>query len=884
MRIHGILAGALTAGWCVISAGAAVQPAAPRAVQPYAATSAAKRAVATPRASADAVFFETQVRPILAAQCYSCHGPKIQQAGLRLDSREGLLRGMSGRPAVTPGDPASSPLIAVLSHAGAIKMPPQGKLPQPAIDTLAEWVKQGAPWGASSSGDSKPETRNPKLPLWSFQPLRSGPAPKVKNPKWVRTPVDAFILAALEAKGLAPAPPVDRRKLIRRVTFDLTGLPPTPEEVEAFVADPDPKAYEALVERLLASPAYGERWARHWLDVARYADSNGQEGDQDRPTAYHYRDFVIRALNEDMPFDTFARWQLAGDEYEPDNPQAVAATGFLTAGFYTVLNVPMEEEKIRNRYNELDDVLSTTGAAFLGLTVGCARCHDHKFDPIPTKDYYRLLAAFNAGDRAEVPLLPRAEAAQRRDAERTWKGRLDAARKELDAWLAEQKKPLTQQLRNARIDALPLGEPEKALLRDSPADPKARELARKYEKNLRVEDRDYRPLLTEAQQNRWDVLATAVRRIEAEKPAPIPTALAMADFGAQPRETWLLDRGDLHFKKEPVQLGFLTALTHGRSPADYWADAKARGDRKDTTYQRRALADWMTDPRQGAGALLARVQVNRLWQHHFGEGLVRTVNDFGRQGEAPSHPALLEWLASELVRGGWRLKPIHRLLVTSAAYRQGAAFSARAARVDPDNRLLWRRRPLRIEAESYRDAMLAVAGTLNPQRYGPAFKPPVQPEAIQARNVKDPYPEDAQDAPETRRRTVYMFHKRVVQYPLLQAFDGPDAAASCGRRSITTVAPQALAVLNEPFVRLRSGEFARRLLAAETEPAAQVQAAYRLALGRSPSPMELEASVRFLEQQTTRRAARDTGADPKLLALTDFAQVIFGLNEFLYVD
>jgi hypothetical protein len=546
----------------------------------------------------------------------------------------------------------------------------------------------------------------------------------------------------------------------------------------------------------------------------------------------------------------------------------------------------MEEEKIRNRYNELDDQISTTGAAFLGLTVGCARCHDHKYDPVPTKDYYRLLTAFNSGDRAEVPLVPRAEAERARKAEQQWSARLAAARKELDVWLSEQKKPLDARVREARIDRLPISNAEKALLRSAPADPRARELAAKFSKELKGADEDYRPHFTEAQRTRWDELKAAVRSIEGQKPTPRPTALAMADFGPQPRPTWLLDRGDLRLKKEPVELGFLSALTNGRTAAEYWKQARTAGPRPDTTYQRRAVADWITDTEHGAGSLLARVIVNRLWQHHFGEGLVRTINDFGLQGEKPSHPELLEWLAGELVRGGWKLKPIHRLILTSETYRQDTRLDAGKARIDPENRLLWRRRPRRIESEAFRDALLAVSGALNPRMYGHAFKPPIPPEAIQARNLKDPYPRDAKDTPETRRRTVYMFHKRVVQHPLQQAFDGPDAAASCGRRTVTTVAPQALAVLNDPFIRARAADFAERLRRERAGVPEQVSQAYRTALGRAPTAQELRDSVAFVErQQAARRGRAGSGeADPNLDALTDFAQVIFGLNEFMYVD
>ncbi len=941
-----------------------------------------KRTPAAPR-----VDFTRQVQPLLAKHCLGCHGPQRQMGGLRFDSRAGAVRsGDSGQPAIVPGHSEKSRLIRlVTSRTPGERMPPQGNpLTEGEVALLRAWIDQGAPF-AVTDGQAPPmpnaQRPTPNAAWWSFQSLARVQPPPVRNSAWVKTPVDRFILAALEEQGLTPAAPVDRRKLIRRAYFDLIGLPPKPEEIEAFVRDPDPKAYEKLVDRLLDSPHYGERWGRHWLDVARYADSNGQEGDQDRPTAYHYRDFVIRAFNQDLPYDTFVRWQLAGDEYAQQDSDAyrmaITATGFITAGPHTVLNVPMEEEKIRNRFNELDDMISTTGSAFLGLTVGCARCHDHKYDPIPTRDYYRMLSAFNGGDRAEVPLVSPSEAAKWRQAEQAWKTELEAAQKELSGWLSEQTKPLVQRVREAKIDALPVTPEQKALLKSSPEDARARELARKHGKALKIEDADYRPFLTDAQRARWDTLAARVKAVESRRPAAPPTALAMADFGPQPRPTHLLDRGDFHLKKEPVELGFLSALTRGKPASAYWSEARGQGIRKDTTYQRRALAEWMTDMQHGAGALVARVMVNRVWQHHFGEGLVRTINDFGLQGEAPSHPELLEYLASVFtgtgtvpetqgskspaepsrygfaqrrgagalvnqngyglaerrgarVKGagesqtsrtaagagsrgsdyalrntqyafvpspqpptpgpaeglGWSIKRLHRLLMTSAVYQQGTAFDARKAKVDPDNRLLWRRRPRRIEGEILRDAMLAVSGSLDPKLYGPAFKTPIPPEAIQARNLKDPYPKNLQDGPENHRRTVYMFHKRVVQAPLMQAFDGPDAAASCGRRSITTVAPQALALLNEPFVRLRATDFARRLRKeAGADPAMQVRLAFRLALGREPSETERENSLRFLEQQTQQRASREkNAADAPELALTDFAQVIFGLNEFMYVD
>ncbi len=727
---------------------------------------------------------------------------------------------------------------------------------------------------------------------WSYLPLANPPPPSVRDADSVCTPVDRFILTRLQGKGLKLSAQAGARKLVRRIYFDLIGLPPSPEQVQAFVkasaANPQ-SAVESLVEQLLASPHYGERWARHWLDVVRYADSDGSESDADRPTAHHYRDFVIRSLNDDRAFDTFVRWQLAGDELEPDNSQAIAATGFIVAGTHAALPANlMEEERTRERFNELDDMIATTGSAMLGLTLACARCHDHKYDPVPRRDYYRIQSAFNGGDRAEVPLAPLEDVRRYREAEATWKGDFATAKKRLDDWLKEATKPHEMAARDAKVDALKVSDDEKALLKNDPDARAAKELAKKFSKELKVEDRDYRPFLSDEERAEWDERAKALKAVEARKPKPLPTALAFADFGSKPRETFLLARGDFRAKSEPVELGFLTVLTRGRTPGDYWAAARAESRRSDSTQQRRALAEWMTDIEHGAGTLVARVIVNRVWQHHFGQGLVRTVNDFGARCDPPTHPELLEWLTSEFVKGGWKLKPLHRLIMTSSVYLQDTGFDAAKAKVDPDNRLLWRRRPQRMESEILRDAMLAVSGTLNPQMFGPAFKAPVAPEAIQARNMKDPYPKDLKDTPATRRRSVYMFHKRVVQQPLMQAFDGPDAQASCGRRENTTVAPQALALLNDRFVRARALDFAQRVeKEAGPDLEAQVRLAWGLALGREPSMVELESGTAFIDAQLQQRATREPGkpkSETQQLALADICQAILALNEFIYVD
>ncbi len=846
-------------------------------------------------ADPDRVDFARDVRPILQQHCVKCHGPEKQKGGVRFDRRqEAFDPADSGKKSLVPGKPAESELIHRVEAADpADRMPPNAEpLSREQISVLRNWIEQGASWPETDA--PQPEAQREMAVTaedrqhWSYRPLHAVEAPVVGDVAWCRTPIDRFILAALEAREIRPNPPADRRTLIRRMSFDLLGLPPAPDEVAAFIADDRPEAYAELVERLLASRHYGERWGRHWLDVARYADSNGMESDGDRPDAFQYRDFVIQALNDDLSYQTFVRWQLAGDEYEPDNPRALAATGFLTAAPSELLSVPMEEELLRFRFNELDDMAATTVSALLGLTLGCARCHDHKFDAIPTRDYYRIQCAFTTTARDHVLLTTREQAARFREQESQWNERLKGAQSQWNDWLAEQKKPHAATLSREKIDALSVGAAEKALLKDQPDSEAAKKLARQHEKALQISDDDYRRVFNDEQRQRWDALQAEIAAVKGVQPARPPTALAIIDKKPEPEPTWLLNRGDFLSKKELLNVGFLTVLTGARPPEDYWAAAKREVPPGRSTAQRRALADWMTDVDQGAGALLVRVIVNRVWQHHFGEGLVRTVSDFGVRGERPTHPELLEWLAHRFVAGGWRLKELHRLILASAVYLQDSTSDAGRSQVDHDNRLLWRRRAQRLEAEIIRDTVLAVSGTLNLEPFGPAFKAPIPPEAIVARNTTDPYPPDARDAPATRRRTVYMFHKRVVQHPLMQAFDAPDAVVSCGRRICTTVAPQALALLNDTFLRARATDFARRLIAESgSKPEQFVERGFQWAVSRPPTGVELEASLQFLDHQVKARSARDTAAPADaihLLALTDFCQTLFSLNEFIYVD
>lgn len=730
-----------------------------------------------PPVASKPVEFVKDVQPLLRKRCFECHAKGNEEGGLNLGIRERFFEGGINGPVLVPGNSASSRLIHLVAAIDKDEvMPPDGKQLSPAeVGLLRAWIDQGAQW-PDGSDVLDPRAERAKA-HWAFRPLRDIPVPSVANPNWCQTPIDRFILAKLESAGIRHQPRANPRHLIRRAAYDLIGLPPTPAEVRDFASATERNcdgAMAALVDRLLASPHYGERWGRHWLDVARYADSDGQESDKDRPLAFRYRDFVIRAFNEDLPFDRFVRWQLAGDEYEPQNAEAVAATGFLAAGPFAELEEKlMAEERMRERYNELDDMLATVGTGFLGLTLACARCHDHKYDAIPSRDYYRMMAALHSGKRGEVQVGPSAK------------------------------------------------------------------------------------------------------------------VFGYRDLGPEPKPTWLFHRGDFHDRSQTVQLGFISVLTNGKTPEAYWKAARQAGAAKGSTNQRRALADWITDLEHGAGAVVARVIVNRVWQHHFGQGLVRTVSDFGVRSDAPTHPELLEWLARDFVTHGWRIKRLQRMIVLSAVYQQASAARETPA-ADPDNRLLWKMPLQRIEGEILRDSMLSVSGTLNAASYGPAVKPPIAAEAMLARNVQDPYPAKIDDGPAIRRRSIYLFHKRVVPYPLLQAFDKPDAQQSCGRRDTTTVAPQALALLNDQFVRKVSLELADRLLKeAGNDPARWIERGFQLTLTRSPSKSERDASGAFVELQRTERQKRSPQApavEVQRQALADLCQALFSLNEFLYID
>ena len=826
------------------------------------------------------VDFAQQIQPILVKNCINCHGPDKQRGGLRLDIRDKAFKsGDSGEIVIKPGDPNSGSLIKRLSTSDkSLRMPPKGdQLHEAEIALLRRWILEGARWPDSAkvplpTRNSGPFTvTDTDRSHWAFRPLRLEQPKPVKEKDWCKTPIDRYVLAQIEAAGLKPNEVADRRRLIRRVYFDLLGLPPSSEEVAAFVSDQATDAYEKLIDRLLTNPHYGERWARHWLDLARYADSDGYEADWDRPTAYHYRDFVIKSFNDDLPYDRFVKWQLAGDEYQPNDPIARAATGFLAAGPVVMFTNPGEGtdlERSTNRYNELDDMLATTGSAFLGLTIGCARCHDHKFDPISIQDYYAMLAAFKTTKRVEQAQSSPASSSTHQQKTREWQNSLDLKQKSLTDWLNREKTSLANTIRGQKIAALSLSKEEKALLA-APADTvnqHQQDLLKKHSKYLQLTDEDFYKHFNADQRALWDNLKKEIHVSQQAKPKALPTALTVTDASAVPDKSVILLRGDPAHPGAEVQLGFLSVLSHGPVRVQ-------RPEASITTHQRKALAEWITDTNSGAGSLLARVIVNRIWQHHFGHGLVRSPNDFGLQGETPSHPEMLDWLAIDFIQNGWRLKSLHRRIMTSAVYVQNSTYDQKNAKIDPDNRLLWRHDPLRMEAEVLRDSILAVSGKLNREMFGPSLKPPLPAEAMAGRNKDNSVPRPKVDGPALWRRSIYLFTKRSLPTPFLELFDAPAPVGSCGRRNQSTVATQALTLLNDTFLRNQAVHFAHRVVTeAGDDNSARINRAFELTLSRPPTTTEMERGKTFLNVQDREKA------------FVNFCHVLLTLNEFIYVD
>lgn len=998
--------------------------------------------------------FKNRVRTILKENCVHCHGGDTTEAKLDLATQESVLKGGERGPAVVIGRGDKSLLSRVIRHEQQPHMPKDAdKLTPEQIAAIVEWIDLGAPYDeplvpqkADNTDWTQRKIADSAKNLWSYQPLMRVLPPQVADRvHFSHSGIDRFVLDKLAGAKVAANPPISGSALIRRAYFDVIGLPPSAADVEEFVADVRPDAYERLVDRLLANPHYGERWGRRWLDLARFAESHGFEHDYDRPSAFHYRDFVVQALNAGMPYDQFVRWQIAGDEIAPDDRLALMATGYLAAGVHSTQITKNEVEK--HRYDEMDDILSTISTSLLGLTVGCARCHDHKFDAIPQADYYRLLSTFTTTVRSEVELDFDPEWYQRaksqfdrdhapfekavRDYEATvlaasyaaWHAKRDASlddspwliptgitltsqggavfnRKPDASWLVDGPNPnndvwtisfetkLTS-LQSIRLEALadsslqksgpgrasngnfalsdfavsirPVGAPAdtkptpvklvsaKATFEQNglpvaaaidadqnsawavdpefgkdhaavfqAAEPFGFEqgtqvtITLKYNNN--VNHSIGRPRLTVSQKPDlpptvggagtteairaliqlpvdqltadqkalvldwykpldagWVAVDNQRATHAAAAPKPRMQKVLIASEGLAPvklhtqaeaenlKETHFLRRGEPNQKVAVASQGFLQVLMANPDTPQLFQAEPPQGWR--TSYQRTSLTNWLIDREAGAGNLLARVIVNRLWQHHLGRGIVATPSDFGTRGELPTHPELLDWLARELVRHQWELKPLHRLILTSGTYLQSCDTDESRASIDRENRLIWHRPRRRLEAEVIRDAVLCASDQLNDRMYGPG-------------QLDEGH----------RRRSLYFTVKRSQLMPSMTVFDAPDGTTPVAERPQTTIAPQALLLMNNPNVREASRQFAGRLLPIATQSLNEaVRQGYLTAVSRPPTSGEMSNTVQFLKDQQMSYSASDSNAGLSR-ALVDFCQVLFCLNEFIYTD
>ena len=843
--------------------------------------------------AADPVSFTKQIRPIFESSCWKCHGGAMQLSRLDLRSRDNALKGGQRGPAIVPGNAADSRLFRLISGQEKPAMPMDGShLTPEQIAAVRDWINQGAAW----EGDTANSTTAPDVTIeapvppearkyWAFQePIRSAP-PVPRDPGWKQNPVDAFLAKAMDDRSLDPAPEADPRTLIRRAYLDLTGLLPSPSDVAHFLDDRAPDRWERLIDRLLASTHYGERWGRHWLDVARYADSNGFEHDFDRPNAWRYRDYVIRAFNEDKPYDVFLKEQIAGDELESVTRDSLIATAFLRChakvGF-------REKDNPRNRYDYLDDMIATIGRGILGLTVQCARCHDHKFDPIRQADYYRLEAALFGYVEVDHPLTSPAEAS----AYDQKMAAIDARTKPLREEMQRLEQPYREVLLPAKYKEFPENVQLAIRTPEAQRTPGQALLAGQVIRTTEVSSKEIERAMRPDDLARRRVLADRIKQIEAERPAPIPVAMGITDGdyrytpdgpgdepepgkgvkpeatgGAflhrgtgryQPPPAYFLYHGDDQSRGPEIRPGFVSVITYGNPPVEI---PPASGQ---TSGRRRALVEWLTSP---DNPLTSRVIVNRVWHHHFGRGIVATLDNFGKMGEKPTHPELLDWLALDLMDHGWSLKYLHRLIMTSHAYKMASQFeNAGDLAKDPENNFLWRFRMQRLDAEVVRDIILSSSGALNTEMYGPPVFPKLQPEVLHTMN-KGIW-EREEDGPKVWRRSVYVYRKRGLPFPMFEVFDLPDQNITCSRRNVSTVPTQALTLLNDDFVLRQAQLFADRLKeGAPANAEAQVRAAYEIALSRPPSDDEKTLALDFLKKQK----------------LVDFAHVLLNLNEFVYM-
>ena len=858
------------------------------------------------------VTFTDHIRPIMERSCWNCHGAAAQLSGLDLRTRDGALEGGSRGPALVPGRAEDSRLFRMAAGLDQPAMPLSGDaLSAAELEAVRAWIDGGAHWdtaAATSAADARAALEGGDLPpgardYWAFQlPVRA-PVPAAAASAH---PVDRFLEARRREAGVRAAARADRLTLLRRAYLDLTGLPPTPAQVDEYLADTARGAWERLIDRLLDSPHYGERWGRHWLDVARYADSSGFEQDYNRPNAWRYRDYVIDAFNADKPYNQFIREQLAGDELDHVTDETLIATGFLRAGPRVQFR---EKDNPERRHDYLDDVLATIGRGMLGMTVHCARCHDHKFDPIPQRDYYRLQASIFGYVETDWPLLDRAEAD-------TWRARnaaVDRRQQPLRDEIAAIEGPYRDRFRRELIEERFPENVRAAAFKPAAERTPGEQLLAAQVLSINSPRWDIAGALSPEDRTRWDALREQIAALDAERP-PAPAMAEIVTDGDHrftpdgpgdsvvgcpecrlPPETpgtflhdpdgpgyaappsYFLIRGDPFSPGSEMSPGFLSAATRGDPPT-----VIPRPDGR-TSGRRLALAEWIASR---DNPLTARVIVNRVWHHHFGRGIVRTLDNLGRMGDTPTHPELLDWLAVEFMDRGWSIKALHRLLMTSEAYRMASSVAdAASAAADPENRLLWRFQPQRLEAEVLRDAIMTVSGGIDLAVGGPPVFPHIPEDILRTSGGKglwcgsppggEPVVAPHQgvwcvepDRPETWRRSVYVYRRRSLGFPFFETFDLPDQNQTAAARNVSTVSTQALTLLNNPFVLHQARLFAARLeREAPGDVEQQIELAYRIAVTRQPTAAEAAIAADLVAAQS----------------LVDFAHVMLNLNEFVYL-
>ncbi|MFN8007328.1 MAG: PSD1 and planctomycete cytochrome C domain-containing protein [Terriglobia bacterium] len=851
----------------------------------------------------------------LEKNCFSCHG-ELRISNLDMRQRESLLKGGTRGPAVVPGKAEESLIYQAAARTGELKMPPQQTgLTREELELLRAWIDAGATWTQGTATS----TRKSEPSWWSFRKPVRPPVPEPRNKEWVRNPIDAFVLQKLEEQQLTPVAQADKRVLLRRIYFDLIGLPPTTEELDRFMRDSSPDAYEKVVDFLLASPHYGERWGKHWLDVVRYADTGGYQTDLYYKDAWLYRDYVIASFNKDKPYDRFVQEQIAGDELWPDNldlhgsyfipeKEMEHIEARIGTELYTISPVYHESGLDVENYFDMQwtDWVDVTGSAFMGLTLGCSRCHDHKFDPISQRDYFGLRSIFAGSDRVEIPLV------HRMDLFDQWQSyprhiRVQQLRAEAEKITSQSKRRIIESLKGT----FPKEVLEAYEIPEGKRSPEQQIQAAKFQEAVgRIKEEEILSKMIPAENEKYKALLEEIGKAYLQTLKPMPTATVLGHAEVIP-EIHLLVRGDYRNKGERITPAFPKAL---REENEVIEETSLRPF---VPQRRKALALWLTKPDH---PLTARVMVNRLWQGHFGSGLVATPNDFGRQGQPPTHPELLDWLATEFVRQGWSIKRMHRLMVLSNTYRLSSMGNEADLKIDPQNRFLWRMNPRRLEAEAIWDSVLAAAGTLNlkaePLRYyrplkqanpallnemgGPPVFPPLSQDERDGGDLleKSQWP-DSLDPNEYTRRGVYVYVKRSFSFPMFKTFDAPDSSLSCERRQNTTVAPQSLALMNNEFIHRQARAFALRLLKENGDQlSACIDEAWLIALNRAPTQDEKEKNMEFLLklEESWKNGTRKEEAEnwlPESLrsisparaeALTKLCLTIFNLNEFLYVD